>query len=218
MNRMKLIFTSSVRRRFFLFLMVLLFTPLISGWIPIPSLPDSGGALSGKAVKGADLWGKLEDLNEKSTPLDPNRGADKPDYDPPGMPEIPLACPKDKACRVCYESANKRIGKLRKSFEHLRLLYKETDDFVKAAVAFGDGIAGSAGVGALEWNAQRRKIKGSQKSFEAAYRKKYAQLLGDLKEALQQIAKCEKQYFGEDDWYARYGFIFQTFMSLHYQR
>lgn len=168
-------------------------------------------------AKLADLYQKLEDLEEKSTPLDQDGGA-APDYNPPGMPEVPISCGEKQGCRSCYEKANQKLEKLRRDFEKLRLLYKETDEFTKAAVAFGDGAAGSAGVGALEWSVQRGKIKKSFKNFEKAYRNKYLELLEKLQAALQEIAACEKEYFGEDDWYARYGFMFHSFIALHYQK
>ncbi len=102
--------------------------------------------------------------------------------------------------------------------EQLRAVYVETDDFTKAAIAFGDGVAGSTGVAALEWNHQRGRITGSFKQFRAAYAAKYEELLARLEAVLHQIGNCEAQHFGNEDWYNRYGFMFQTFMSMHYAR
>ena len=169
-------------------------------------------------AKMTDLYQKLEEMEEKIPPLDPADGGNQPDYNPPGMPEVPVSCGENNDCWNCYKQANERIEKLRINFEKLQLLYKETDEFTKAAVAFGDGAAGATGLAALEWNAQRGKIKKSFKAFEAAYRKKYAELLGKLKAALQEVAKCEQKYFGEKDWYARYGYMFQSFVAMHYQK
>jgi hypothetical protein len=62
------------------------------------------------------------------------------------------------------------------------------------------------------------RISNSFKQFKKAYAKKYEELLGKLDETLHEIADCEKKYFGNADWYNRYGYIFQSFMALHYNR
>lgn len=176
------------------------------------------GPVDSGASKFVDLSQKLDELWEKNKPLDPDDGGNGPDYNPPGMPEVPVSCGSNNDCWKCYKKANEKIEKLRVSFEKLRLLYKETDEFTKAAIAFGDGVAGSVGVGALEWGHQRGNIKKSFKAFEAAYKKKYGELLDKLKKALLEVAECERLYFNEQDWYARYGYMFHTFMALNYQK
>jgi len=172
------------------------------------------------ATKAADFYNKWKEFEDKGIPPGDggSGGGSGPEYNPPGMPEVPTACGKDNDCWSCYEQANKRIEYLRESFEKLRILYKVTDDYTKAAMSLGDSAAGASNLGGIEWTAQRLKILKSWKNFETAYRKKTNKLVGDLKEALQEVAKCEKQYFGEEDWYARYGFMFQSFMAMYYQR
>ena len=169
-------------------------------------------------AKMTDLYQKMEEMEEKADALDPNNPGDGPDYNPPGQPEVPISCGGNTDCTNCYKAANKKLDSLRANFEKLRLIYKETDDFTKAALAFGDGAAGSTGFAALEWNHQRGIIKNSFKAFEKAYRKKYNELLDKLKAALQEVAVCEQKYFGEKDWYARYGYMFHSFIALHYQK
>ena len=176
------------------------------------------GSVGTGASKFVELSQKLDEAWEKTKPLDPGDGGNKPEYDPPGMPEVPVSCGDNNACWKCYKKANEKIEKLRVSFEKLRLLYKETDEFTKAALAFGDGVAGSTGVAALEWGHQRGNIRKSFKAFEAAYKKKYGELLDKLKAALLEVAECERLYFNEQDWYARYGYMFHTFMALNYQK
>ncbi len=176
------------------------------------------GPVGAGASKFGDLSQKLDEYWEKKKPLDPDEKGGGPDYDPPGMPEVPVSCGDNNDCWKCYKKANEKIEKLRVSFEKLRILYKDTDEYTKAAIAFGDGVAGSAGVGALEWAHQRGNIRKSFKAFEAAYKKKYAELLDKLKQALLEVAACERAYFNELDWYARYGYMFHTFMALNYQK
>jgi hypothetical protein len=166
--------------------------------------------------KGMDIYNKWKEYEDKGIP--PGDGGSGPDYNPPGMPEVPTSCDGKQGCWTCYEQANKRLAQLRINFEKLRILYKETDDYTKAATALGDSWAGVSNLGGIEWTAQRLKILKSWKQFEAAYRKKYNQLVNALKDALQEVAKCEEQYFGVDDWYARYGYMFHSFMAMHYQK
>jgi hypothetical protein len=171
----------------------------------------------GWATKAADAAGTIP-------PLDPSDDGALPNYNPPGMPSVPISCGANRPdadiseCHACYQKAHHKLNDLRRHFERLRQLYVETDDFVKAQFAFGDSVAGSAGVGALEWVHQRGKISQSFKDFRGAYTRKHRELLGRLEEVLREIAECERQFFGDEDWYNRYGFMFLTFMSMHYAR
>lgn len=187
------------------------------------SLPLAGGALAydhtnamDHATKGMDIYNKWKEYEDKGIP--PGDGGSEPDYNPPGMPEVPVSCGGNQGCWTCYENANKRLERLRVNFEKLRILYKNTDDYIKAAMSLGDSAAGASNLGGIEWTAQRLKILKSWKNFEAAYRRKHNELVGKLKDALQEVAKCEKQYFGVDDWYARYGYMFHSFIAMHYQK
>lgn len=179
--------------------------------------PPSVSKLLEIAQKGKDVY-------EKAKPLDDSSPDTQPDYDPPGMPQIPVGCGSaytDVAttdCAKCYEKAHKSLRKLRINFEQLRILYSETDEFTKASIAFGDGIAGSVGVGALQWTVERESISASFKGFKKVYKNKYDELLKKLDETLHEIGVCETRYFGDTDWYNRYGFIFQSFMAMHYNR
>jgi hypothetical protein len=176
---------------------------------PTGSIPDIGKTLEHITKAG--------DLSETLDPTDKNA---QHDYSPPGMPTMPIACEnmKNNDCETCYKDAYEELNDLRRYFEQLRAIYVETDKFTKASIAFGDSIAGSVGVGGLEWMAQRSKIQNSFKTFKKAYKKKYNELLGRLEKVLQEIAKCEDQYFDNKDWYSRYGFMFLNFIAVHYAR
>jgi len=178
-----------------------------------------------KQVESLNKLPMIVDLVKKGAKaLDASDDKGLPDYEPPGMPQVPIGCGSDKPdadiedCHHCYHEAHQKLEDLRRHFERLRQLYVETDDMVKAQVAFGDGISGSVGVGALEWISQREKIMRSFKQFTAVYNNKHQELLGRLEKVLREIGECERQYFGDADWYNRYGFIFHSFMSLHYAR
>ncbi len=164
---------------------------------------------------------KAKDANKKASKLDPptDSKAEK-NFNPPGMPTMPVSCEKNnkEGCEECYKDAYEELRKLRLYFEQLRTIYAATDDFTKAQIAFGDGIAGSVGVGALQWNAERAKIQKSFNDFKKAYKAKYNELLGRLENVLKEIGQCEAKYFGNEDWYSRYGYVFLSFISMYYQR
>lgn len=186
--------------------------------------PKLIGTPPADVAKLVDLTRKGADATAKVPTLDPSDDAAQADYDPPGMPSMPIGCGGEKSndeaagCEDCYRKAHEKLRDLRRYFEQLRVVYVETDDFTKAAIAFGDGVAGSVGVGALAWNEERGRIQQSFKQFRAAYKAKYEELLDRLDKVLHEIAACEAQHFGNEDWYNRYGFMFLTFMSLHYAR
>ncbi|EGV15951.1 hypothetical protein [Thiocapsa marina] len=185
--------------------------------VKAPSVADQVGLIT-KLPKGVDL------AKKGAKALDPSDDQALPDYDPPGMPRIPIGCGAEEpgadmsGCHHCYQKAHQDLQDLRRHFERLRQVYVETDDMVKAQLAFGDGIAGSVGVGALGWMVERDKIMLSFKQFKVVYHNKYQELLGRLEGTLREIAACEREYFGDEDWYNRYGFMFHSFMALHYAR
>lgn len=208
------------------FLILFVMTVPLSAGIDFQNIEDYDS--KAKALGGfptvanlADLARKAAEASDKGELLDPptDKNAHK-NYNPPGMPTMPISCGNsDKSgCEECYREAHENLRKLRLYFEQLRTLYTVTDDFTKAEIAFGDGIAGSVGVGALAWNVERTEIQKSFKDFKRAYNKKYNELLERLKKTLEQIATCEAKYFGNEDWYSRYGFMFVTFISMYYAR
>ena len=177
--------------------------------------------LPGKVAKAVETYQKGKEAYNKASLLDPPTDGDaEKNYNPPGMPTMPISCEKNnkKGCEECYKDAYEKLRKLRIYFEQLRTIYAATDDFTKAQIAFGDGIAGSVGVGALRWNVERNRIQNSFKNFKNAYKKKYNELLGRLENVLKEIGKCEAKYFGNEDWYSRYGYVFLSFIAMYYQR
>jgi hypothetical protein len=212
--------------------LLLLFLVMVSPGVGASLFPDffetatkALGAMPAKMAKTVQSAQKAADAANKVPPLDPSDEDAGTDYSPPGMPQMPIGCGGESTdpgvsadCQHCYQEAHEELEKLRRYFEQLRKVYVETDEFTKAAIAFGDGMSGSAGVGALEWMHQRQRIMGSFKQFKQAYKSKYEELLGRLDQALHKIGECEARYFGDEDWYNRYGFMFQSFMAMHYAR
>lgn len=190
--------------------------PVSAKMIPVLDPGKIGDAI-GKGF--SDILPKTEKWGESALPTfgGPDRGMD-PGYDPDGMPEAPLGCADSAACKSCYDEAHKELLKLRYSFAKLLILYNQTDNFVKDSYSFGDSIAGMTGYAALAWYEERSKIAKSWQEFEKAYRKKYQELLERLEKNLKVISDCEAEYFGDQDWYSRHGFMFLTFVAMHYKK
>jgi hypothetical protein len=189
---------------------------------------DVAGGLGNLQSLGKDVYGavnsdwtaknQFQNLLNDYKDLTPQDGAFDPNYTPPGMPEVPVSCAGKEGCSECYTDAYGQLDKVRVNFEQLRVLYGSTMNWTKAEIAFGDSIAGSVGVGGLEWVVQRRKIEASVGTLNKAYDNKYNQLLGRLKQALMAISNCEARQYNDPDWYNRFGYMFYTFMATRYQR
>jgi hypothetical protein len=210
---------SPVRLLPFIMMLVFLSVGANTGFatmIPILDPVKLGGYI-GKGF--SDVIPKTEKWGESALPVFGNKDRDMdPGYNPDGMPEAPLGCAGSAECRSCYEEAHRELLKLRYSFAKLLILYNQTDNLVKDSYSFGDSIAGMTGYGALAWYEERSRIARSWKEFEKAYRNKYQELLERLENNLKVIAQCEAQYFGDQDWYSRYGFMFLTFVAMHYKK
>lgn len=164
----------------------------------------------GKA--GKDLWDKYQPLSEGDKQANP-------DYNPPGTPEVPTSCDESEiaGCKDCYQAAYEKLYKLRNNFEKLRAIKIATENFTKSSLSFGDSVSGVHGVAGLGWQAERHKIEASFKNFEKAYRAKHQELSEKLNGSLQDIGQCEAKYYGEKDWYNRYGYMYFTFMVDRYR-
>lgn len=153
-------------------------------------------------------------------PLVPEDTDFDPDYEPPGAPTIPVHCEVSggNACRACYQGAYDKLKFVRHYLEVLRGIYGNTKRMTEHAIAFGDSMAGLHGGFGIAWTPQR---VGIQKAFEdmgETYDEKYEAYMKVLLEGLQELGACEKQYFDEDDWYNRFGFMYYTYMQDRYRR
>ena len=55
-----------------------------------------------------------------------------------------------------------------------------------------------------------------QSAFDTVVRDKNAELLARLKGELMEVNTCEATYYGNTDWYDRFGYMYFQFMSAHY--
>ena len=195
---------------------------IVPGAVPGTDTP-AGWALSWAAnlANGANQAaesGKLTDLMNDFKPLSPDDKGQDAAY-PPG-PGLPSACSEQpQACAACgFNDALVDLQSTRYRLEKLRRVYASTKNMTSHALAVGDSLAGSAGVGGLAWVSERAKILQSVKNLQAAYDAKYAELMKLLEGSLQKISACEQVVYGERDWYQRFGFMYNQFMAGRYER
>lgn len=179
---------------------------------------DQGiGALN----QGMGLMDTIRDFGETQfSPLVPEDIDFDPNFDPPGAPTIPVHCEVSGGadCRQCYESAYGKLNFVRHYLEVLRGIYGATKRYTDSAIAFGDSMSGLHGGFGLAWPPERKGIQDAFDKMGNTYDEKYEGYMRELLEGLQDVAACEKQYFNEDDWYSRYGFIYYTYMQDRYRR
>lgn len=174
------------------------------------SAVEAGQGAADAYGAGAEAYNALNDLD---------RQLDDAMAEPRGnAPPIPASCVRREGCEDCYSEAYERLGRARVLLARAQTIYKATHRFAAASVALGDNLAPSTREAALVWQAQKPAIERSLATFDQAYDRKIEAMLGNLKEVLQMISRCEAQYYNNPDWYTRYGFMYLEFMAARYTR
>jgi len=176
---------------------------------------DKGTAMVGDFLEIADSWQAFADAHNALTPDDSQFD---PDYSPEGSPEIPSACAESEECNACYEKAVKDINFYRFSLDKGRGIARGTLDYARKAIAFGDTASGSFGVGGLAWSLDAKpEVEKAVAKLRKTYDGKYEEWIAGMKQSLQALGECEEEHFGERDWYARFGYIYYSFMADRYK-
>jgi len=136
---------------------------------------------------------------------------------PEQTPQIPSFCTGNRACEACYSDARTDFNNVRATLEKLRLIYTCSQNYSKAAIAFGDSSSGIHALVGLAWQDQKFEILKAVKGLQAAYDNKYSELIGKLHESMIKMGTCE-QKFGVEDWYDRFGYVYYEFMKDKYKR
>lgn len=189
--------------------------------IEVPALwnqPDASGQGIDWSQLGIDVPANVNDAMELFDDLTSDDANFEPDYNPPGMPEVPISCGGDAECQACYAKAQHELNFLRVQFEKLRAIYDATNKMADNAMKFGDDVSSIHGVMGLAWQTQKRGIQKSVEHLGQTYDKKYTDLLAALERQLKVLADCEAKHFNSPDWYNRFGFIYYQFMAARYSR
>ncbi|HDZ69487.1 MAG TPA: hypothetical protein ENH43_03630 [Phycisphaerales bacterium] len=184
----------------------------------------SSNIASANAIK--DVWNadSAKAMGSALTSLEAGRNLEKSWLskcdrigNPPKTPSIPSFCAKNEACSQCYSQTRIDFNKVRATLEKLRQIYTCSQKFSKSAIAFGDSSSGVHAVVGLAWQTQKGGILKAVKGLQAAYDRKYAELIGKLKKSMVQMGVCEDK-FGVEDWYDRFGYVYYEFMADKYKR
>jgi len=163
------------------------------------------------AVTGRELYDDWNSLDAAEA----NCGAA---YRADAGPTVPSRCAESNECRSCYESAVKSIDFNRFYIERARCITVANLKMANSAMAFGDSTSGIHGVMGLSWQLQGKpQIKEATESLKKTYAKKAGEYLTAMDRALKKLGECEARYYGDDDWYQRYGWIYLSFMKAKYE-
>jgi hypothetical protein len=185
--------------------------------------PNGKGASKGGSSGGPDAKKKGKEIKEvvkamnEYEALSNTDGSLEPNYQPPGAPQIPSACMENKQCRPCFEKAQAGLNKSRINLEKVRAHYAYTHRFTdlgkKVITSAGAAGGGIAAVGATQENIEIDEVLAN---FDKVVRDKNKELLGYLQGNLQELGKCEAEFYKNDDWYNRFGFMYYQFMISQY--
>lgn len=136
---------------------------------------------------------------------------------PAGAPRIPSFCEGDAGCQGCYARSRTKFNEVRGTFEQLRIIYGCNKKAIDAFIKLGDSGSAVHGVAGLAWQGIKLDIEVSVDKMKKAYDDKYSELAQKLHDSMIEIAKCEA-YWGEPDWYERFGYVYFEFMADKYKR
>lgn len=130
-------------------------------------------------------------------------------------PSIPVSC-DGPACAQCYASAYGEMNFVRLTLERMRSIYKRTENMITWAESFGDSVSPIHGVSGLAWQYQKVGIERDRAHFKQTTRHKYEQLMASMQRALQMVDTCERDHYGNPDWYNRFGYMYYNFVKEAY--
>jgi hypothetical protein len=152
--------------------------------------------------------------------IDPREAAIQRNMNPPGMPLLPSRCAKDPECRPCFKKASDDLVNARSLLETQYVIYKQTELATGRIMELADAAAGLSPYAKLAWTVQKDsgEISKAKEDFYAKYDGNLEKLLRMLNDALVAQGACERNAFGDQDWYNRYGWLYYSFMRDRYTR
>ena len=143
-------------------------------------------------------------------------------YDPAelsrGGPQVPTSCNESDDCYECYAPAVKSLNANRLTLGKAWSLARSTIVFTEQAVAFGDSIAGLHPSAGLGWNfGTKADVNKTLDKMREVYARRYREFITALERNLRELGDCESRFYGEKDWYDRFGYLYLTFLEAKYE-
>jgi hypothetical protein len=130
---------------------------------------------------------------------------------------IMVSCNEEPTCIECFEKAYTDLNFYRRQLARMRCIYNNTKTFKESAVAFGDNTSGIHAMAGIAWQQQRANIMNSYKNMQKTYDTRSVEFLKGLQKSLKDLSTC-MYISGENNWYAKSGFIYFEFMQERYKR
>ena len=162
----------------------------------------------GGFTAGREFW-------NTSPPLDNTECI--PDFSQDLSSDITVSCNGEPSCEQCFETAFEKLNFYRRQLARLRCIYNSTKDYKDAAVAFGDNTSGIHAMAGIAWQNERAKIMRNFENTKSIYDSKSLEFLTGLQTTLRELSTC-MYISGENNWYAKSGFIYFEFMQERYKR
>lgn len=168
------------------------------------------GINSGMAGRGA-----AADLPDTSPTLSNQECV--PDFTQDLNEDISVSCNGEPTCITCFDQAYEKLNFYRRQLARLNCIYNNTKKYKEAAVAFGDNTSGVHAMAGIAWQQQRANIMKTYQTTQSTYDAKSTEFLMGLNESLRELSTC-MYITGENNWYAKSGFIYFEFMQQRYKR
>lgn len=133
------------------------------------------------------------------------------------LSSIIVSCNGEPTCKDCFDKTLEKLNFYRRQLARLRCIYNNTKTYKESAVALGDNMSGIHAMSGIAWQNERIKIMNTFQNTQRIYDTKSQEFLAGLYDTLQELNTC-MHIAGENNWYAKSGFIYFEFMQERYKR
>jgi hypothetical protein len=183
---------------------------------------STGLDLKKKAGSGVTGLKLLIDFLEEFKLIDPREAAVQPNYKPPGIPLLPSRCKNTDQCGACFAEAQAKLDRNRRLLETLYVIYKQNELQTGRIIELANAAAGTSDLAKIVWaNAKanpNEPMNIAKQKFYNTYDADLGKLISKMNDALIATADCERDNFGDSDWYNRFGMPYYNFMRERYTR
>lgn len=193
--------------------------------------PYDFSALKDRGLKnpGLNVAGVLQtalNLLEAFEIIDPREKFLQPDFDPPGLPQLPSRALDDFKLkldqRVAFMSLQDKINKARAHLEGNYVVLKQTELKTKRLEELADTAGGFSAIAGLYWAKSKADPNDPMNKSKAGFYEKYdsgqQNGLKFLNDALKEMAEFELKNYGDRNWYLYFGLPYYNFMIARYVR